>query len=126
MNIIFRSYIYDALYIMADQLIKKYNPCQIYKDAAGEACCVRNHPCCSGCKFLGPNGCTTKCLGCKLGLCTAAADANIEQYRILTKMRYIAQRYGLSNIRTSKKEIFDWWQHRETCKSVMSNTIRYY
>ena len=120
MNIIFRSYIFDVLYTIADQLIKKYNPCQIHKDALGKDHCLRDSPCCGGCKFLGPNGCTTKCLGCKLGLCQAAGGANIELYRILVKMRYIAQRYGLSNIRTSRKNIFDWLQHHQT----VANTIR--
>lgn len=119
MNIIFRSYIYDALYIMADQLIKKYNPCQIHKDAAGEVCCIKDYPYCDGCKFLGPDGCTTKCLGCKNGLCAPATDANPELDRVLFKMRRIAWALGLRGIRVSKKEVFD-----DLKNAILSNTAR--
>jgi len=130
MNVIFRSYIFDVLYTIADQLIKKYNPCQIYKDARGKAHCLRDLPCCGGCKFLGPDGCTTKCLGCKLGLCETAQNANLELYKLLFKMRHISWRCGLRGIRQSKKEIIDFCcrsnKDRVTrmYKNAMSNTIR--
>jgi len=123
MNIIFRSYIYDALYIMADQLIKKHNPCQIHKDTLGKAHCLRDSPCCDGCKFLGPAGCTTKCLGCKLGLCSTAIDANPKLHKALCKMRGIARDYAILNIRISRKEALDHSKHWQTYNPVLANTI---
>ena len=107
MNIIFKRFMFDFLYEMADQLIKKHNPCQIYKDASGKAHCIAGLPCCDSCRFLGPDGCTTKCLGCKLGLCSIAREANPGLDKILTRMRNISWTYGLKEIRRSKKETFD-------------------
>jgi len=104
-NIIFRSWIFDFLYIMADQLIKEYNPCKIYKDAFEKIHCMNGSPCCSACGFLGPDGCTTKCLSCKLALCPAARDANEKLGEVLVKMRTIACRYGLAGVRMPREEI---------------------
>lgn len=113
MNIAFRSWLYDFLYIMADQLIKKRDPCQIGRDIYERVRCSRypNYAvilsCCAGCKFLGSNGCMTKCIGCKLSLCGDASDNNPDLYKILIKMRDIAWKYNLRGIRMSKKEVFD-------------------
>lgn len=109
MNIIFKSLVYDFLYIAADQLIKKYDPCQIYKDASGEAICIRDSPskCCRGCRYLGPDECITKCLACKLGLCSAAVSANQKLNKSLGKMRAIACNYRVYRIRMPKREIFN-------------------
>ena len=123
MHIIFRSLTYDFLYLVADRLIKICNPCQIHRDcvsykfyshnkrvtnAYGKARCIRDLPaCCGGCKYLGPDGCTTKCLSCKLGLCRVAGDANPRLYKSLEKMRVITYNYKLQGIRMSKKEIFN-------------------
>lgn len=71
---------YDRLYDAADHIIKAANPCGIQKEADGRATCNRSrrHPewdlhgklCCGGCKHLGPDGCTVRSLGCKLGSCS--------------------------------------------------------
>lgn len=128
MNIIFRSYIYDALYAMADQLIKKHNPCQIHKDISGKVHCLRSSPCCGGCGFLGPDGCTTKCLGCKLSLCQTTQETNPGLDEILIRMKDISWAYGLRGIRISKKELFDCLKREsrveKTYKKVISNTIK--
>lgn len=110
MNIAFRSWLYDFLYITADLLIKIYSPCHIYKDATGKVHCANlshHGPCCNSCGFLGPNGCTTKCLSCKLWLCWATEDGHVRLCKVLFKMRTIACKYNLQGIRVSKKEIFD-------------------
>ena len=112
MNIIFRSWLFDFLYTMADQMIKKYNPCQIHKDDSGKVSCLLTSPCCTNCKFLGPEGCTTKCLGCKLALCGAAREANSELSKVLSKMMNIAWHYGLGRIRMSKEETFDRFKNK--------------
>ena len=45
-----------------------------------EVSCIKGRTgalCCSGCKYLGPNGCTTKNLACKLWFCDEIlADKN--------------------------------------------------
>lgn len=112
---------YDFLYTIGDQLIKTYNPCQIQKDADGEVNCLEERLreerlrdrtdktlCCTTCKFLGPSGCTTRCLGCKLGLCSVAQEANLELYKILHKMLRVAYKYDMGIIRTSKEEVFKY------------------
>lgn len=114
MNIIFRSWLYDFLYTIGDQLIKTHNPCQIQKDAAGGVRCLSETMsagtdrslCCTNCRFLEPNGCTTRCLGCKLSLCGIAMGANLELNRILGKMRTVMWKYDMGGIRVSKEEVF--------------------
>lgn len=63
---------YNLLCDIADKLLGEYQPCKGCK-----GCSVfpsRNKPnkpydCCEGCPFNGPQGCTTRCLACKLWLC---------------------------------------------------------
>lgn len=66
---------YDELYNKADKLFKKYNPCQIKNGR-----CIVGDKCCCGseykkvsyffkCKYLKKNGCSTKCLACKVHIC---------------------------------------------------------
>ena len=108
MNLISKSFLYNFLYFIANQLIKYYNPCQIHKDIDGETVCVYYLKwCCRDCKFLGPNGCTTKCLGCKLHLCTKAAKVNAGLYKVFSKMKSIARKHELDGIRRSKKEVMN-------------------
>ena len=67
--------IYENLFKMADELIKKYNPCDPqngtcsrYRENGGE------NFCCGHCKHLTPEGCNTQSLACKMWLCAYAAD----------------------------------------------------
>ena len=86
------SKLHDLIYVKADKLFKQYNPCDIHIDKRKQLVCNNpkyNHDkpnqqlqfwnslCCVGCKYLGDSGCTTKCLGCKVGLCH-----NDSRYRI--------------------------------------------
>lgn len=57
---------YDHICEEADELFKKYDPCQ-FKD--GKCTKDWSDGCCGGCSHLGPNGCATKSLGCKLFTC---------------------------------------------------------
>lgn len=83
---------YDRFYEEADRLFREYNPCQfengkcifnrwcedIYKKQGLKLCgspsskYTDSNGCCSAynCKYLGPEGCTIKALGCKLFVCT--------------------------------------------------------
>jgi hypothetical protein len=73
---------YLRLYKAADDILKQPdNPCQIHMENGKPTCAVSRddtfrgfgfaspHLCCGGCKHLGPNGCTTQALYCKLGWC---------------------------------------------------------
>jgi hypothetical protein len=123
--------LYDLLYAKADKLLKQYNPCNIRVEQGKLICnnasmCKRNGEslCCADCDYLGNNGCTTNCLGCKLGMCwlgrsfehifnsdeyDALYHINIPQEFIQTmdKLRKIMHRYGLGRIRCSKEELFN-------------------
>ena len=60
---------YDELYERASEVVRKVNPCRIKdgKCRAGEH--VEDGLCCHGCEYLGPDGCTTQALGCRMYLC---------------------------------------------------------
>ena len=78
------SALYDRIYDIADRLIKKHNPCNIHKRGDKVICAGKTDPCktlcCYECSPLcglssnnyWENGCTVKCLGCKLFLCWPA------------------------------------------------------
>jgi len=109
MNVIYRMFIYDFMYIMGDQLIKKYNPCQIQTSESGEVTCLGdNGPCCTDCEYLSDSGCTVTCLGCKLGLCSTAIDIYPELTNKLRSMRYrlSSHTYGMCYIRTSRSNVY--------------------
>jgi len=108
MNVIYRMFIYDLTYTLADQLIKKYNPCHIRTLESGEVKCLRFvGPCCTDCRHLDKNGCTVTCLGCKLWVCE-----HIEEFRpnFTRKIASIKTRilwlYGLMPIRSSRQETY--------------------
>lgn len=89
---------YDALYYLADLMLKKHRPCQIEqvepKDSkaptphnnilclAGKEIHMSRGTCCCPCEYLSVNGCTTKALGCKLFLCDYIHS--IEKYNIIS------------------------------------------
>lgn len=64
--------------------MSKYDICEIRKDKNGNVSCYARETkylCCGDlygqdndekCEYLSPNGCTIKCLGCKLWLCAEA------------------------------------------------------
>lgn len=106
------SAMYDRIYDIADKLIKKYNPCNIhikgkklyctqhYKDKAYNT----DRLCCSGCgefpdsytNHWSKTGCTTKCLACKLYLCsTAYRKISRRVCDQLYRLRKFAKKYGL-------------------------------
>jgi hypothetical protein len=71
--------VYDALYYLADLMLKKHNPCAIklLKSKKGKrtrhsVICIAEggYTCCRSCHYLGINGCKVKCLACKLFLCS--------------------------------------------------------
>lgn len=70
----------DILISVADKKLKEHNPCDFVKGS-----CFRNRKqgrrkpgCCDDCNYLGANGCTIKCLGCKLYLCSDISKRDLE------------------------------------------------
>lgn len=78
-NIIPRRVMYLYCWYRLNALQHKYDICHIVKQGS-EVSCTKGRTgalCCSGCKYLGPNGCTTKNLACKLWFCDEIlADKN--------------------------------------------------
>ena len=116
MNLIHRAFIYDFLYVLADSLIKKHNPCNIQVSRSGLATChIDLGICCSECRYLSIRGCTVTCLGCKLAICGKARLFNPDVSTKLQKMLSIAYTYtNLIHIRTPRQEIFQYLRERGT------------
>jgi hypothetical protein len=94
------SALYDRTYDIADRLFKKYNPCNIRVEG-GKICCLEIIPftrqdklCCKGCSFW-QNGCTVKCLGCKLYTCGDIKICYPTLYNKLSKLRRVAYKLNL-------------------------------
>lgn len=101
-----RSKMYDRLYAAADRVLKKHDPC-----AGCPVGCTNGIPvmhtklwCCSGCKYLGPDGCTVQALACKLWLCSKATRNNPRAKRLLSRLQRLAGRYGFLVFRGSKED----------------------
>lgn len=121
------STLYDRIYDIADRLFKKYNPCNIYtKD--GKLYCINHNDnrnatlylCCGGCigdwdgkrNYWSENGCTTKCLPCKLYLCGYAKGKNRRLCDQLFRLKQFAYKHGLpheTSYFTSKE---DWLKQK--------------
>ena len=123
-----REKLYNLIYNKADKLLKQYNPCNIRTKNNrlicnnGDMCEEKGESlCCSGCEYLGENGCTIKCLECKIGMCWWGESMQYTIYNRLQKnlfnlrniphkfinqmdkLRKITYKYHLSKIRTSKE-----------------------
>ncbi len=120
------SAIYDRIYDIADKLFKRYNPCGIcHKDNKTE--CINKHYkynylCCrfwdTRCKHW-ENGCTIKCLPCKLFMCgiilysydkngKVTVNKKFESFIYKVKrLQKTVNKYGISNYDyyLTKKEV---------------------
>lgn len=113
---------FDELFDLADNILKKYNPCGIKKVNGNVSChgCGNHHIlknifierttntlCCSGCRFHDTIcGCTAeKPLMCKLWLCNTVTlnfpDVDTE----LENLRNQASKMGFCGYRLDKKEL---------------------
>ena len=130
------SKLHDLIYAKADRLFKQYNPCNIHIDKRKQLVCNNpkydhnkpnqqlqfwNSLCCIGCEYLGNNGCTTKCLGCKVGLCCTesrywitedAFDDCCETLKVnkvfrkkLQRLAHVANKYKLVKLHSTKTDL---------------------
>ena len=96
-----RSHKYDELYDEAEAFLKKHNPCTKCKGYTLFGGSAPN--CCERCPFLGPTGCTIKCLACKLWLCNYSALSPTSRNK-LWDMQYEAEEYNIHYARSTKEE----------------------
>jgi len=104
------SAIFDDLYDRASAVVKKYNPCKVENGTCMAGRKIETGLCCTGCRHLGPNGCTTKSLICRMWLCYVGRedrsdyrDESIRAY--FEEMKPImreAEKYQLTSPRCSK------------------------
>jgi len=128
MNIIYRMFIYDFLYIAGDQIIRKYNPCQVQPSSDGLVECASDiGSCCNGCEYLDDNGCMVNSVCCKLHVC---ATAEMHQPYIANKlydMKKIASRYRLKSFRASRQDTYAYLRKiggwREKLKDRLEKAI---
>ena len=103
---------YDRLFDIADRVMKRYNPC------AGCTGChdLRPYPfdCCEGCPFLGPQGCTTRSIACKIWLCEKTPRApHPRMVHQLQRIARIAYKLNMHYARATPEEVMalapdDW------------------
>ena len=112
-----RSRKYDELYDEADAFLKEHTPCSKCK-----GCTLfggSDPSCCKGCPFLGPTGCTTKCLACKLWLCEYGVLSPAQRHQ-LWRMQDEAEEYNIHYARSTMEEALSaatkrstWWFARK-------------
>lgn len=108
-----REYVHDRLYLLADKMLKRHNPCH--------KCIVHNcfnetpQRCCEGCPHFN-NGCTVQALYCKLWLCDRIRNRKLRAR--LQSLYRIAKKYDLLVVRASREETLEfgeqladdeWW-----------------
>lgn len=109
--------LYSEYYEAAQRILSTHNPCAV-KDGK----CVDGAFCCSGCKHLGPQGCTVSALSCKVWLCyTARCTPNGERAAAeLDALRDAAKREIPWRIRASEDETFEKMEQANEVSSPAS------
>lgn len=101
--------LYKALYHLAGNVFKKYDPCQIRPQQEGIVCADGNG-CCGGCPHLGPKGCTVMSLGCRLWLCQKLQHTHPLVTAKINMIRALVSTFGLkTGIRTTIDQDFRAW-----------------
>ena len=97
MNIIYRAFLYDLMYEMANKYLKEYNPCKIKFDINNQPSCNGyENMCCGDCKYLSDKGCIVRALPCKLWLCQYLRNDKYSKInKAFHKLRKISWYYRL-------------------------------
>ncbi len=93
---------YNQLCKRADEILKKYNPCN-FKNGI----CLRGWHCCNDCEFLSrKKGCKEKSLACKLWLCDKARETSPKCAISLDELELVAKKspFILLGYRTIKED----------------------
>lgn len=105
-----REDLYDRFYAHAQELIARHNPCQL-REENGEIRCRDGYPCCSGCRHLGPSGCTVQSIACKFFLCSTAIRSAPQLAQGLDALKMEAfEAHVPFGFRMSKEENFSVWR----------------
>ncbi len=123
--------LYDLIYDKATKLIKKYNPCNIHVNKQGvlvcnnEKMCSRGGEklCCLQCDYQSKNGCSIKCLACKVAMCNIPSRAYHQKFQFdgdcltikankifqvkMWKLVRITMKYKLFFLHITKEELFE-------------------
>jgi hypothetical protein len=99
---------YKSLCKSLDLISQKENPCRIENGRCGasrEGVLKGFNTCCRRCQYLGENGCTINCLGCKLWYCLPAwGNLSRQSKKTIESIRKSAILLGFSGI-IGEKEI---------------------
>lgn len=122
------SALYDRIYNIADRLFKKHNPCNIHitngiihcNGCTNKRINKRNQKdgcflCCNICKHQSINGCTIKCLPCKLFLCNRLLYSE-EHKALMNKLKRLKKIAAKCHI--------DCGEYFHTKKEVLSTSKR--
>lgn len=102
-----KSKLYDQLYDEASAILKKDNPCNMGCNTCTNSQVNKGTEafCCSGCKYLGADGCTVNALSCRVWLCFAARRKHPETAKALDAIGRKAWDAGIpSQYRGSKQD----------------------
>lgn len=112
-----REQAYDKLYKLACKLLERMNACSkcpiFVRDTTPQSCGFSKAWCCEGCPNLDPaRGCTVEALMCRLHLCHPESNRQYRENNVLRKrvsrVRAIAQSYGLLLARATKEEALEF------------------
>lgn len=98
--------LYDLLCGLLDCYFTAFDPCRIHIGKDGCFTCEGKTVCCGDCKYLGPDGCTIKCLGCKLYICYALQKKQPKLKTFLDPITALAKKHNLIKMWTPKEELF--------------------
>ena len=98
------SLAYDTLYDEGTAVLERDNPCQFIKTGDKLACTNPTGPCCGGCKYLGPDGCTVKALGCRVWLCYHAQEKFPQTFIALKDIKSRAETIGIPTVYRGSKD----------------------
>ena len=113
--------LYDNLVAEADAVLSIYNPCRACPITAcshdkakwWDGTPLTKSFCCEGCKHLGPNGCTTTALYCKLWLCNKRKEHTKLIIALLWEIKTKAASLDFLGFRESKEETYQRINNRE-------------
>ena len=91
---------FNRLCDAADAVFQRFDPCQI-RDGH---CVGSENFCCNECRHLGPDGCTTKALACKLWFCLRS-DAPEAFLRAIEPLHQEARDKGLYLFRGTVEDV---------------------